>query len=191
MLNSENLTFQTQRLKLRYLKDHDAEDIFNYAKNPNVSRYTTFDTHKSIDDAHSYLKMAKALNKKYPLSIFGIVLKDEGKEKVIGTIGLTPDIPNFLRLQLGYSIGEEWWGNGYAYEASHLLLNYAFSTTDTQCIYATCIRENFQSARVLEKLSMQREGLHKKAILKNGAIYDRLSYSILRQEWELSNEVNY
>ncbi len=57
--------------------------------------------------------------------------------------------------ELGYWIGEEYWGNNYAFEASQALIKRAFGELNVNEIYASYRIENKQSKRVLEKLGFK------------------------------------
>ena len=54
--------------------------------------------------------------------------------------------------ELGYWVAEEYWGNGFAKEASQIILKRAFDDLNVSQVYATYRIENTQSKRVLEKL---------------------------------------
>ena len=58
-------------------------------------------------------------------------------------------------VELGYWIAEEHWGNGYAVEASKILIEHAFNDLNVKEIYASYRLENNQSKRVLEKLGFK------------------------------------
>ncbi|KAB8030955.1 GNAT family N-acetyltransferase [Fluviispira multicolorata] len=186
MKQSNSPSFSTKRLRLRYITEEDAEDIFYYAKNSNVTRYTAFDTHKTLKDALDFVRSSRALNIRDPLNPFGIFIQSEGREKMIGTVGLFKGkLCRENTLELGYALGEDWWGKGYGIEASQVLINHAFKTLNIRRIEALCIKENIGSFRVMEKLGMQREGLLRKHLIKNGYIYDMYIYSLLKEEWEV------
>ena len=57
--------------------------------------------------------------------------------------------------ELGYWIAEEYWGNGYAVEASEILIEHAFRDLNVKTIFATYKTENNRSKRVLEKLGFK------------------------------------
>lgn len=51
----------TPRLILRYLSPADADDVFEWTSNPDVPRYMSWSPHKTLDDAMSFIKSARAL----------------------------------------------------------------------------------------------------------------------------------
>ncbi|WP_186646249.1 GNAT family N-acetyltransferase [Fluviispira vulneris] len=178
--------FSTKRLQLRYITEQDAEDIFYYAKNSNVARYSNYEPHKRIQDSYNFIRKCQALNIKDSLNPLAIVIQEKGKEKMIGTVGLFKgSLCGHNTLELGYALGEDWWGKGYVVEASQILINHAFKQTYTRRIQAVCVRENIGSFRVMEKLGMQREGILRKHVFKNDYYYDVYMYSLLKDEWDI------
>lgn len=78
----------------------------------------------------------------------------------IGCVGLLfhPDTNHWWgegAVELGYWIAEEYWGNGYATEASKMLIKHAFDYLNINEIYASYRIENTKSKRVLEKLGFE------------------------------------
>ena len=53
--------------------------------------------------------------------------------------------------ELGYWIGEPWWGQGYATEAVGRLMHFAFEDLDARALAAGHLPDNLASGRVLEK----------------------------------------
>jgi len=48
-------TLETERLILRKLELSDAQGVYDYAKNPEVPRFATWEAHKSVDDSIAYI----------------------------------------------------------------------------------------------------------------------------------------
>ena len=84
---------------------------------------------------------------------------------------------------LGYCLHSDVWGRGYATEASLTLLRLGFGQLDLHRIATTCDVDNGASARVLEKIGMQREGRLRHSTLLRGEWRDHYVYGILRDEW--------
>ena len=104
--------------------------------------------------------------------------------KPIGYAGLE-DIRWFdRRASLFYVIGEkEYWGKGFATEASLLIVNYGFNELNLHKITAGAFSPNRASIRVLEKVGFQFELTKKKENYIDGKFVDSEEYSILIQEW--------
>ena len=84
--------------------------------------------------------------------------------------------------ELGYYIGEPYWGNGYASSAVRELCSYIFRETDIIRIFAEPFAYNQASCRVLEKSGFQYEGTLRQNAVKNGRVIDMKMYSRLREE---------
>lgn len=105
-----------------------------------------------------------------PPSVLAITAGDQ----FAGCIGLEPqdDVYRF-NAELGYWIGEPFWGKGIATQAVATFLSYVHETfPHLHRIYASVFEYNLPSMRVLEKNGFHLEGIRKKAVFKNGAYWD-------------------
>lgn len=102
---------------------------------------------------------------------FAITLNDE----LIGGLGLHAQPMNHSRnLEIGYWIGEPFWGKGYCTEAVKLALEIAFTLPDVHRVFARIYAANKSSVKVLLKNGFQLEGILKENIYKNGKFYDEI-----------------
>lgn len=162
----------TARLLLRPIEIADAESIFEYAKNPNVSRYTLWEPHKTVDDSLSYIR--DYVFEKYKKSVpepFGIALK-ESPEKLIGTVGCFWVSRSARSMELAYAIAEEHWGKGLVPEAASAVMDYCFKEYSLKRLQARCKNENKASRRVMEKVGMTYEGTLKSAVFHRDRYWD-------------------
>ena len=90
------------------------------------------------------------------------------------------------RAELGYWIAVPQWARGYATEAAAAMVDYAFNTLGLRRVVAHCLTRNVGSARVMEKVGMQREGTLREHIIKWEVPEDVALYAILREEWSRS-----
>jgi len=104
-------------------------------------------------------------------------------EEAIGGIGLVrqSDV-NRISAEIGYWLGEPFWGRGIASRAVRALTEYAFANFNLLRIYAWVFEWNPASARVLEKAGYRREGRLRQSVIKNGQVIDQFLYAILREE---------
>lgn len=88
-----------------------------------------------------------------------------------------------ISAELGYWIGEPYWGKGVATEAVRQMLDYSFENFSWLIrIYAGVFEHNKASMKVLEKNSFYLEGIQKKAVIKNGVILDCYTWVKFREE---------
>ena len=105
----------------------------------------------------------------------------EYEGQLAGAMGIHPKEDVYRKSgEVGYWLGEPFWGNGIATSALKLLLPYAWKELDLVRIFAGVFEYNKGSVRVLEKCGFELEGIHKKAVFKNGEIYDEHHYAIVR-----------
>src|SRR3712207_4521023 len=160
----------------------DAEAMFAYASDPEVTRYVLWDTHRSIEDSESFLSFATEGYRRGDFGGWGIVLKDSGA--FVGTCGLDVDqAPEHARGEVGYVLSREHWGKGLMPEAVRAVIAFGFGRMGLNRLEARCIAENTASARVLEKAGMTYEGTLREREFIKGAYRDMKLYSILRCEY--------
>lgn len=82
--------------------------------------------------------------------------------------------------EIGYWLGEEFWGRGIATEVLIVITDFAFANHDLCRLYAHVFDWNGASARVLEKAGYVYEGRLRKSVTKDGKTIDQLMYAIVR-----------
>ncbi|MBN2046144.1 MAG: GNAT family N-acetyltransferase [Anaerolineales bacterium] len=146
--------FETSRLTLRPPEIEDADSIYkNYAADRLVTRYLHWQPHETIADTKNFLKRCK--NVWLAGTAFPWVLCLKENEEVIGMVELRI---NNHRADLGYVLARHYWEQGYATEAAKLIVEWAIAQPPIYRVWAVCDVDNLPSARVLEKIGMQREG---------------------------------
>lgn len=101
---------------------------------------------------------------------------------LIGSIGLRDIDREHLQAELGFWIGREWWGKGYAREAATAVIGFAFDSLGLNRIYAHHMARNPAAGRVLMAAGMQREGLLRQRVQKWGVFEDVVLYAIIRED---------
>ena len=145
------MILKTENLTLRPWMEDDAECLYHFAKNPKIGPIAGWPPHESVEDSLNIIKTVFSKKETYA------IVKDDVP---IGCVGLLfhPDTNHWWgddSAELGYWIGEDYWGNGFAVEASKTLIKRAFDDLDVKEIYASYRIENAQSKRVLEKLNFK------------------------------------
>lgn len=171
------------RLRLRPLAESDAEALFVAAGNPNVTRFTLWEAHKSLDETLTFLRtyVANRYHEGVPDPL-GIVLEKDGP--VVGCVGCHWATEKNRTMEFGYWIAESYWGRGLVTEAARLLIDHVFQTYEVERVQAHCMAENVASFRVLEKLGLQFEGTHRSALFHRGRFWDLKMFAVLRGEWK-------
>ena len=154
----------------------DAVSLQRHADNRNIWQYLrdVFPHPYTLDDAHAFLR--QVTNQK-PETTFAIATPSEA----IGCIGLKlgSDVHR-KTAELGYWLGESYWGRGIMSEAVAEMTGWAFATIDLQRIYAEPFANNAASMRVLERAGYMCEGRLRRHVFKDGKLLDALLYARLR-----------
>jgi ribosomal-protein-alanine N-acetyltransferase len=173
-------TLETERLILRKMTLEDAEAIFAYASDPEVSRYTLWETHLSIEESRAFLELEVSKRESGGEPDWGIVYK--GDHRFVGTCGIISWEPHHARAEIGYALSREYWGRGLMPEAVRAMIRFGFERMSLNRIEARCIAENAASTRVMEKAGMTHEGTLRQRELIKGAYRDIEVYAVLREE---------
>lgn len=174
---------ETTHLILRPLIDADAESVFEYCSDPEVSKFTTWSPHKTLEDSRALISYAKKNYQKNIPEPYAITLKSDPK-KVIGTVGWFWVSEQHKNIEIAYALAKNLWGQGLMLEASKAVLNAALRKHNITRISSRCIAENSGSARVMEKLGMKYEGTQRQAMFVKGQFVDLKLYAVLKSEWQ-------
>ncbi|MBC8109018.1 MAG: GNAT family N-acetyltransferase [Anaerolineae bacterium] len=175
-------TLRTSRLILRKLTLDDARDMFAYASNPLMTRFTTWEAHKSIDDSRAFLTQAVGKYERGEAMDYGVVAA--ANNQLIGTCGIVNYSEPHQRGDLGYGIAVPYWSKGHMTEAARAAVDMAFRMLPMNRLQSCCNVNNVGSARVMEKLGMTFEGTFRQYFKFRGESHDVRWYSLLRSEWE-------
>lgn len=159
--------------QVRSHRTDDAESLARYANNRNVSRTLRdrFPFPYTLADAREWLEGAMQAS---PESDFAIASPSE----LIGGIGLTFGSDVYRRsAEVGYWLGEPFWGRGIATAALIAVTDYVFAEHDLVRIEAAVYETNPASARVLVKAGYEFEGRLRKSVTKDGQTLDELMYA--------------
>lgn len=173
-------TIETERLILRMWNKRDAAELYEYARNPNVGPNAGWKPHESVRDSRTIIEQVFLVN-----TTWAIVHKATGR--VIGSIGLEDDSirKNIRSRELGYSLSEDYWGEGLMTEAAKRMIRYSFEETNITMLMIRTAETNRRSQRVIEKCGFRYEGtLRKSYRLYDGTVRDTRFYSMLREEYE-------
>src|SRR5882672_624457 len=151
----------TERLVLRTPTLNDAEAVFlAYAQDDQVTRYLIWKPHVDIEETRRFLSGCVAAWEGESRFPWAITLKESGE--LIGMVEIRVD---GFKADVGYGLAHPHWGQGIATEALRPIVAWALAQPSIYRVWALCDVENVASARVLEKVGMQREGLLRRDIV--------------------------
>lgn len=174
-------TLRTARLRLRPFTDTDADDLFALQSNAYVLRY--WDCAPWVDRASVARFLAKCQQMAEEGSGARVVIERLSDRAFVGWATFNGWNPGFRSASLGCCLTEASWGHGYATEAGHRLLQWAFDTLDLNRVQSETDTRNVASARVLEKLGFVLEGTLREDCVVNGDVSDSWVYGLLRRDW--------
>ncbi|MCI8371577.1 MAG: GNAT family N-acetyltransferase [Lachnospiraceae bacterium] len=135
----------------------------------------------TVENARQFITEMLAAD---PQQTFAFAIACENR--VIGSIGVfrCANI-HFRTAEMGYYIGEPYWGKGLMTSAVRQTCQYIFEHTDILRIFAEPFARNTASCRVLEKAGFQFEGLLRQNAIKNGQILDMKLYARIKETKEI------
>lgn len=167
-----------EQLRLRKLRIDDIDDVFAYASDPAVSRYTLWRTHRNSAESKAYIK---AVLDQYAAGDVAVWALERRADRVcIGTGGFVKWHPQHRRAEIGYALARRYWGQGYGTEAAQLFIQFGFEQMRCHRIHAFCVPENIASWRVMEKVGMVYEGTLRGYVFQDGRPVDLRVYAIIR-----------
>jgi RimJ/RimL family protein N-acetyltransferase len=151
----------------------DAEAIVQHANNRKIwlQLRDRFPHPYTSADAERFLRSAVEAN---PETDFSIAVGDES----VGGIGFTlgTDVER-CSAELGYWLGEAFWGRGITTAAVWAATQYAMNTYNLTRVFAVPFVDNAASCRVLEKVGFVREGVMRRSAVKDGRVIDQVLYA--------------
>ncbi|MDR1591344.1 MAG: GNAT family N-acetyltransferase [Prevotellaceae bacterium] len=178
------MELQTKRLILRAWQENDAESLYKYAKNPNIGTISGWQPHTSVEYSREIIRTVMSADETY-----AVVLKETSE--AIGSIGfIPPQSKHSIEMmgdesEIGYWIGEPFWGQGLIPEAVRELLRYGFEDLNLSAIWCGYFDGNEKSRRVQEKCGfIYHHSEHNKFVPLTDEIRTEHFTRILRKNWK-------
>lgn len=169
------MILSTPNATLRPFLLSDAPSLAKYANNARIAACVRdgFPHPYTEENAVEFIEMTREA---MPCRVFAIEVAGE----VVGGIGLHPQEDIHRKtMELGYWLGEPFWGKGIVTDAVKAIIAYGFQQFDITRIFAYTMSNNVASSRVLEKAGFLYEGTQRKAIFKNGQVLDSLMFGFV------------
>lgn len=166
-------------ISLRDYTSTDVERLLELANNKQVSRYLvdTFPFPYTRADAAWWINIGAKEKGVMPKVI-------EYQGLFVGSVGITVQSGWRRHLaEIGYWLGEPYWGRGIATAALREMTDHAFAL-GYEKLYAPVLAPNIVSRRVLEKCAYGLEGVLKREVFKDEQYYDVYHYARYRQDGE-------
>jgi ribosomal-protein-alanine N-acetyltransferase len=177
---------ETERLIIRAIEQLDADDCFQIFSDQEIHLLMALPFHENIEQTSQFIKKTHHDYIDNNFAWFAVV--EKSSNKTIGMLVFDDYSPKFCKTGLAYVFAKDFWGKGYAFEASKALVDFGFESMGLNRIYATVDPENLRSERVLEKLGMQYEGYLRQEVRCQGTFKDRKLYAILKEDWIIQKQ---
>jgi ribosomal-protein-alanine N-acetyltransferase len=152
-----NINIETERLILRKLLPSDIEGMYILDSNPNVHEYLGNKPVSSLEESKKSIENIRKQYLQNGIGRYAVLLKETNE--FIGWAGIKyiteTENGHVNFFDIGYRLIEDYWGNGYGYEAAKAWLDYSFNEMNIQKMYASVNKENIASRRILEKIGLQ------------------------------------
>ena len=178
-------TIECERLILRPIRVSDAEDVYDYSKRRDLTRYLLWQPHSHIGYTKEYLKYVV---KQYRAgTFFDWAIEEKSSGRMIGTCGFASIDTRNRSAEIGYVLNPDFHRRGYAPEAAEAVLDFGFRMLDLNRIQCRFMKGNDASLKVAEKLGMTFEGYLRDFLFVKG-VYRTIGFcSILREEFDFKN----
>ena len=175
-------TLYTERLSLRAMHVIDAEDLFDYARRPEVTEYLLWSEHKDITFTRDYLYY---IGRRYALGDFyDWAIIDRESRKMIGTCGFTRIDTANNSAEIGYVLNPDFHRRGFGSEAVRRILKFGFEELGLNRIEARFMQGNEASLALMMSVGMTFEGYMRDLVFVKGSYRTVGISSILRSEYE-------
>jgi RimJ/RimL family protein N-acetyltransferase len=174
----------TARLSLRPYQAVDLDDLYEYHALPEVARYL-YTQPRSREETQAMLERKMAytgFTADTPCLALVAVLQETGK--LIGEVSLVWASQEHQQGEIGFVFNPAYHGQGFASEATRVMLKVGFGTYALHRIFGRCDARNTASARLMERLGMRREAHFIHNEFFKGEWGDELVYAILADEWK-------
>ena len=175
----KEITLETERLLLRWLREDDFERYAEMCRDPEVMRFLGGEL---LSDVEVWRQMAYFMGH-WHFRGYGIwALEEKSTGDLVGRIGFLNPI-GWPAFELGWTLSRDSWGKGYATEGSQRALAYAFTDLDRDHVISLIAPDNIASAKVAERLGESVEG---KTELFGKEVF---IYGIGRNQWRIATQI--
>lgn len=175
-MNDDRLKIAGEGFILRNWRPEDRESLAQNANNIRVwnNLRDEFPHPYTLQDADEFIALANERHRDQYLAV-------EVEGRAVGGIGITPGASiERLTAEIGYWLGEPYWGRGIMPSAVRAFAKHLFRTTDFIRLWAGIYDYNRPSQRVLEKAGFTHLCTLRKAAVKNRRIIDLEYYELIK-----------
>jgi RimJ/RimL family protein N-acetyltransferase len=167
----------TDRLILRDVTPADEPAMAALRMDPRMTQYNEYILSRTPEEVHAWIASTIDHNSRVPRFSWNLAIVRREDGAILGWIGTgQADEPERGDMDFGYALLPAHWGQGYASEALHALVDWCFANFDITQVYGECNVENPRSARVMEKAGLLPD--------PTPGPEDERRFAVSREEWE-------
>ena len=182
---------ESDEIILKKVEPEDVNELFQILSNENIFKYRVpGKPWKTIDAVQNVIgHYERDFNKRKTIYL-GIYYK-KANNKLVGIAEIFDFDDKIDRVEIGYTVCENYWGNGIATKSVKMLLKFLFNIINVNSIQAMPMPINVKSKNVLERCGFMREGTLRQVKYWTGiGIVDLEMYSILKSEYKEKKQEN-
>jgi RimJ/RimL family protein N-acetyltransferase len=172
----------TPRLRLDALQAADAEALFGYRGDPDVSRFQGWRP-ASLAEAAAFIERQAGASLDAPGSWFQRAIRLDGERTLIGDLGIHLPAEAEGSIEFGITIAPAHQGRGYACESMRAVFELVFGRLGRHRIHASVDPRNLASMAMLRALGMRQEAHHRESLWLHGEWVDDVVFALLASEW--------
>jgi ribosomal-protein-alanine N-acetyltransferase len=165
---------------LRELRLSDASSLLTLLTTEEVSRFIS-PPPTTIDGFERFILWTQRERAAGNYACFGVV--PEGCDVAVGIFQVRRLEPDFATAEWGFAIGSSFWGTGLFVEGARRVADFAFDTIGVHRLEARAAVLNGRGNGALQKLGAMREGVLRRAFLREGVYHDQILWSIVASDW--------
>jgi [ribosomal protein S5]-alanine N-acetyltransferase len=179
-----DLELPAGELHLRPIREADAEEVFPFFSDPAFPRFMTWEAHRTLDETREFLRHIETRRNVQQAMTWAVTRKGA----IVGCVGLL-DLSFKLRAlqvnrcELGYWTAPHAQGQGVAFHASQVAMQWAFETLGLHRITVGCVADNEASRKVIERLGFRFVARLEEDCYREDRWWDVLRYALRAIEW--------
>jgi len=176
--NPLNIMLSTERLILRKLKMDDAQDMFEYTGYAEVTKFLSWNEHKSIEQTKLFIK--NTLTEYEGLKSYPYAIELKSTHKFIGVLRAYDIDYGNKHCEISYILNPNYQGQGLMVEAINAFVSHCFNELGFIRIQAKCMVDNESSQKLMKRVGMEFEGILKNNWIYKGKILDAKLFAITK-----------
>ncbi len=172
-----NINLKSERLSITKFTEGDVEFNIKHEMNPEIMRYIRNPLPIEEIRKRTLARAKNWLGEEHEWALMAVRLKKS--TEYIGMVCFSYESIENDTVEMGWRLGVEHHGKGYATEAAKCFLDHIKSEIKPHKVTAYCVAENTASSNIMKKLGMQQEGYLREFSKLRGKWFDEAVYGVI------------